>query len=157
MEFEDPLVQLMKTPGKDEEGKAKEAMYFEFLGSTLETLLQFENGGNVAKRIEMIIGFLHRSVMTHVNMDMREKALYGLFSIEPKHFEGKHFNSNTLKTLKKFVLDCAGVMASPELTKNLPELVETMGHVLHEITGQNLGADAKEWNAWLRKEGKELF
>ena len=157
LEFEDPLVQLMKVPGKDEDSKAKEALYFEFLGSTLEALLQDEKATSVAKRIEMIIGFLHRSVMTHVNMDMREKALYGLFAIEPQHFEEKYFNSAALKTLKKFILDCAGVMASPELSKKLPELVETMGHVLHEMTGQNLGTDDNEWNAWLRKEGKELF
>ena len=157
LEFEDQLVQLMKEPGKDEEAKAKEALYFEFLGSTLEALLQVENGNEVAQRIEMIIGFLHRSVMTHVNMDMREKALYGLFSIEPQHFEGKYFSTGALKDIKKFILDCAGVMASPELTKSLPKLVEAMSDVLHEMTGQNLGTDAKEWNAWLRNEGKDLF
>ena len=80
-----------------------------------------------------------------------------MFSIEPQHFEGKYFSTGALKDIKKFILDCAGVMASPELTKSLPKLVEAMSDVLHEMTGQNLGTDAKEWNAWLRNEGKDLF
>jgi hypothetical protein len=123
----------------------------------LEVLLQSEKASDVDDRIAKVITFLHNSVMTHVNMEMRERALDGLFSIEPRHFEGKLLDKDARKVLKKFVLDCSGVMASPEMVKQVPDLVESMSAVLHEMTGKNLGMDAKEWGAWLRKDGAELF
>jgi hypothetical protein len=157
LKFENELFALLKTPGKDDDGVAREIMYYEFLGSSLEVLLQSEKASDVDDRIAKVITFLHNSVMTHVNMEMRERALDGLFSIEPRHFEGKLLDKDARKVLKKFVLDCSGVMASPEMVKQVPDLVESMSAVLHEMTGKNLGMDAKEWGAWLRKDGAELF
>lgn len=156
-ELELEIFKLIKTPGKSAAEKAKEVMLYDLLGKTFEVLLGYDNAKDVAPRLERCINSLHRSVMTHVDMGMREKALLGLFALEPKHFEDKRLNKDSRKTIKKLISDCAGVMGNKALVEKLPKLVKTMADVLHEITGKNYGTDPKQWNAWLSKEGKELL
>jgi len=108
-------------------------------------------------RLADLLSILHKTVLTHPEMSIRHRALDGFFVLEPKYFKGKFLNKDGKATLKKFVDGCVGLMANKKMRKAIPELLDRMGSVLFEMTGQDYGSDAKLWGEWLRNEGGDFF
>jgi hypothetical protein len=123
----------------------------------LEGYLLKGNLKDSSGRLANMLSVFHKTVLTHPDIGVREKALDGFFVLEPKFFKGKILNKDAKATLKKFVTDCVGVMGNKDMRKALPGLLESMGAVLFEMTGQDYGSDAKLWGEWLRNEGSDLF
>ena len=142
---------------KASDANLREGIYLELLSASLGQILAVTDARTVETRIENIIAFAHRTVMTHPNIEIRIKGLDVLFVIEPKNFESKNLNAASRKTLKTLVLDCASAMDNAQVKQSLPHLVQRMGEVLHEITGRDFGTEGKLWNDWLRKDGKDFF
>lgn len=123
----------------------------------LEGYLLTSEAKGADDRLADLLDVLHVAVMTHPDLKAREIALDGFFVLEPKFFSTKILNKDARKTLKKFADKSVTLMSDKNMKKQIPQLLERMGNVLFEMTGQDYGTDAKLWGQWLRTEGSDFF